>query len=537
MNNYSRTVVLISSILLLILSGCRIQDSLNGRIASHVIIIGLDGVGSDAMQLSHTPHLNRIISEGFIAPECRVVMPSVSSSNFKTMLTGVGPSEHGVTSNSWQRDNRLIDPVVTGYEDLFPSILSWTREQLPDANIHFFYEWGSLARMFELSAADRAEHENDGETNFRNAMNAFFEELPDLLFLNVDETDAYGHRYSWESDEFMERVSFYDALIGEFVTRLEENGLKERTLLLITADHGGINHGHGGESDEEMYVPIILFGAGVHPGKVYDETCYLYDVAPTAAYALGVTPPTAVFGRPLKAAFSAESSNRTYVPLPKIRPAAGFYTDPEVEVTLRADHEEAVIHYTIDGSQPGTNSAVYQEPFSVSGLTLIRALTQLGGEVSREQSVFIRTTDETSGRFVEWTYIEGEWRQVPDFSRYPVVKRGTSFEISLDEIPHREDYFAVAYTTHIEIETGGTYTFFTNSDDGSLLFIDGELIVDNDGTHSTRERSGTIELESGIYPLEVRYFENYMGEHLDVSIQGPGIPKQILTNRFFRPQP
>lgn len=523
--------------ILLLLFSCQNNTDTQKPDVSHVIIIGLDGVGSDALQLAETPNLNQIISEGFIAPRCRVVMPSVSSPNFKTMLTGVGPSEHGVTSNSWQRDNRPIEPVVTGHEDVFPSIFSWFRDQLPDSRLFFFHEWGSLARMFELSIIDRIEHENDGETNFRNAMDAFFQERPELLFLNVDETDAFGHRYSWESDLFLERVRFYDALIGEFINRLDENGLTESTLLLITADHGGINFGHGGETDEEMYIPIILYGAGVHPGTVYDETCYLYDLAPTAAYAMGVTPPSAVIGRPLKAAFSPFTSSAAYVPIPKIRPQSGFFTEQEIEVTIKADIEGGEIRFTTDGSKPGSDSPLYTEPFTVSGQTIIRAITFLDGEFSRDQTTFIRTPEEGAERLVEWVYIEGEWRQVPDFSRYPILNRGRSFEISLDEIPHREDHFAVRYNTYIEIETAGTYTFYTNSDDGSLLFINGELIVDNDGSHSLRERSGTIVLEPGIYPLEVHYFENYMGEHLDVSIQGPGIPKQLLTNLFFRPNP
>lgn len=504
------------------------------QIASHVILLALDGVGSDALQLSETPNLNRIISEGFIAPECRVVLPSVSAPNFTTMLTGVGPSEHGVSSNDWRRDNRTVQPVVTGLEDVFPSIFSWTREQRPESVLHFFYEWRSMINFFETTVMDRVEHEADGETNFRNAMAAFFDEKPELMFLNVDETDAYGHRYSWESEEFLNKVNYYDSLIGEFTARLEDSGMIESTLLMITADHGGIQHSHGGESDEELYVPIIIYGAGVQPGYVYDETCYLYDFAPTAAYAMGIIPPSAVFGRPIRAAFSGGESTKSYVPIPKIRPASGFYSEQETEVTMNVDLVGAAIHYTTDGTMPGPGSPLYAEPFKVSGQTIVRAVSVLGNQLSREQEVFIRTRDESSKKLVEWIYIEGEWKQVPDFDNYPVLKEGNSFEISLDEIPYRDDHFAVRYRATIEIETPGLYTFYTNSDDGSLLYLNGVLVVDNDGSHSLQERSGRVELEAGLHSLEVHYFEDHMGEHLDVSIEGPGIGKQIITNIFFR---
>jgi hypothetical protein len=99
----------------------------------------------------------------------------------------------------------------------------------------------------------------------------------------------------------------------------------------------------------------------------------------------------------------------------------------------------------------------------------------------------------------------------------------------------RDDYFALRFTGYINIQTGGEYTFYTNSDEGSKLYVNGSLVVDNDGLHGTQEESGTVSLTAGKHLIVVTYFE-YDGEQgLIVSYSGPGISKkQIPVNVLFR---
>ncbi|WP_316015344.1 Hint domain-containing protein [Roseobacter sp. HKCCA0434] len=93
--------------------------------------------------------------------------------------------------------------------------------------------------------------------------------------------------------------------------------------------------------------------------------------------------------------------------------------------------------------------------------------------------------------------------------------------------------FGVRFTGEITIGTGGSYTFFTNSDDGSKLWITDETgvereVVNNDGLHADQERSGTIDLPPGSYRFRVEFFERAGQEILGVNVQGPGIAKQDL---------
>ncbi|MEM9433427.1 MAG: PA14 domain-containing protein, partial [Pseudomonadota bacterium] len=83
------------------------------------------------------------------------------------------------------------------------------------------------------------------------------------------------------------------------------------------------------------------------------------------------------------------------------------------------------------------------------------------------------------------------------------------------------DTFGARIEGDIVIEEGGKYDFFVGGDDGVMLFIDGEVVVDNDGLHGFRTRSGDIELEPGEYSIEVRYFENSGNAGLKVEWSGP----------------
>ena len=90
------------------------------------------------------------------------------------------------------------------------------------------------------------------------------------------------------------------------------------------------------------------------------------------------------------------------------------------------------------------------------------------------------------------------------------------------------DTFALRFRGLIHVPRSGQYTFFTNSDDGSMLYIDDKEVVNNDGSHAMREKSGRVELTAGAHSIVVNYFDSGGGDGLVVSWQGPGIKKQPI---------
>ncbi len=102
-------------------------------------------------------------------------------------------------------------------------------------------------------------------------------------------------------------------------------------------------------------------------------------------------------------------------------------------------------------------------------------------------------------------------------------------EITLD-VPQlkRRDGFALRFSGTLQIDKAGRYRFFTNSDDGSRLYIGDELVVDNDGDHGMVEKRGGLRLSAGSHPLVVTYYDQGGGDGLTVSWSGPGFEKQPI---------
>jgi len=137
------------------------------------------------------------------------------------------------------------------------------------------------------------------------------------------------------------------------------------------------------------------------------------------------------------------------------------------------------------------------------------------------------------GSGVWYEYGEGSWSLLPDFDIVATAKQGVinNFDIT---VRNQNDNFCFRFTGKINIAAAGDYTFYTTSDDGSQLFIDGAMLVDNDGLHGDAEQSGTVTLTAGLHDIAVTMFELGGGETLIVEYEGPGItrgpiPDDVLT--------
>jgi hypothetical protein len=137
-------------------------------------------------------------------------------------------------------------------------------------------------------------------------------------------------------------------------------------------------------------------------------------------------------------------------------------------------------------------------------------------------------------------YRLGRTSTMPDFSTLQSYLETTVPEINFASVPGNfansgeGDFVGALFTGWVDIPTAGTWTFFTNSDDGSKLFIDNQLIVDNDGLHGMRERSGTIAIAApGRHLIRVEFFEDEENAGLIVLWQGSGVTKQIVPSARY----
>jgi len=110
------------------------------------------------------------------------------------------------------------------------------------------------------------------------------------------------------------------------------------------------------------------------------------------------------------------------------------------------------------------------------------------------------------------------------------------FLIGFPGITKRFEWFAIDYTGKFWIEKPGLYRFRLVSDDGAMLYIDGQLIADNDGVHSTTVRLGSIRLAGGAHTIRVPYFQGPATTvALMLEVAGPGEQPRIFNTDEFKP--
>lgn len=204
----------------------------------------------------------------------------------------------------------------------------------------------------------------------------------------------------------------------------------------------------------------------------------------------------------------------------------------EITAELKSTTPEAVIHYTLDGSEPDENAPVYSEPFVLKETTIIKAKGYKKGFVpSRTYSIqatkaVLRPalSIQPTKHGVAYTYYEGEFQWVADLQKAKEVESGTIPEPSIlnAKLP---DHFGYIFTGYIYAPEDGVYEFSTRSDDGSALYIGKEKVVDNDASHAAIDAMGRIPLQKGYHPFALHYFEDYEGEYLGWSWRTPSMSK------------
>ena len=270
----------------------------------HAVMVGVDGLSPDGVRHADAPNLKRLREQGAWTFHARGVMPTSSSPNWASMIMGAGPEQHGVTSNDWEPDKFEIAPTAQGPGGIFPTVFSVLRQQRPDSYLAVFHDWDGFGRLVERKCVDVVEHLEGPTNTVRRAVECIKTRRPTLTFLQLDHVDHAGHEYGHGTPQYYAAVAVADQLIGEVIAAIEEAGLKNDTLLLVTSDHGGRGKGHGGATMEEIEIPWIITGPGIRAGHEIQTPVNTYDTAATLTYAFGLTPPDAWIARPVREAFA-----------------------------------------------------------------------------------------------------------------------------------------------------------------------------------------------------------------------------------------
>ena len=273
--------------------------SSNAGQLEHLLVIGCDGFGSVGFTDANTPVLHRLMREGAYTLHARGVMPTSSSPNWASMIMGAGPEQHGVTSNDWETNKFEIAPTVVGPGGIFPTIFGALRAQRPTAKIAVVHDWDGFGRLVEPQAPDILENHKGSTNTARRAVELILKEKPTFLFIHFDDVDHAGHTFGWKSPEYFDTVEQVDGLIGDLLEALTRAGIREQTVVLMTADHGGKAKSHGGPTMEEIEIPWIIAGPGIKRGYEIKTPVNTYDTAATIALLFKLTAPEGWIARPV----------------------------------------------------------------------------------------------------------------------------------------------------------------------------------------------------------------------------------------------
>lgn len=126
------------------------------------------------------------------------------------------------------------------------------------------------------------------------------------------------------------------------------------------------------------------------------------------------------------------------------------------------------------------------------------------------------------------TFFRSQKFAEPAFSR-----RDSSISFNWESGPPADglpsDHFSVRWDGHLNVVDPMKYTFYVTSDDGSQLFVDGDLVVDNWGNHAPVTKTGTMELTKGSHRIRLDYYDDAGTAVVKLELSSERFARRLLT--------
>lgn len=249
-------------------------------IYDYVAVLGVDGMGGFS-SISNTPNIDKIFENAATTFNALSMNPTISAENWGAMLLGATPIVHGLTNSSvssFTYENKAL-----------PSIFTLIRRKFPDAYLASVCNWDPInyGIIEHDVGVDMATAEND--ELLTPLIVERVAKRPKFLFVQFDDVDGAGHHHGYGMEGHIKQIEKTDGYIKQVFDAYERAGILDKTLFVVTADHGGNGKGHGGYTDGEKYVFLAAAGEGIEKSKI--EFARTIDIAALVLYALGVELP------------------------------------------------------------------------------------------------------------------------------------------------------------------------------------------------------------------------------------------------------
>lgn len=248
-----------------------------------VLIIGLDGTRSDALQQANTPNLDALIANGLYTWDAWHCGITVSGPSWSTIMTGVWWNKHGVSSNAY-----------TGSKfNQYPYFPALAKGLLPNLKCVQVVEWAPMSDNVYNDGWDTKliTPDGDGAATAAVASAQLADDSLDCMFVYFDAADLAGHSsgFSPSNPSYMQAIENNDYHMGLVLNALyaRPNYANENWLILVITDHGGIGTGHGGITWEERHIWWVASGASVTHQQITAADPGTYNLLGTGIYNAG----------------------------------------------------------------------------------------------------------------------------------------------------------------------------------------------------------------------------------------------------------
>ncbi|HUH45990.1 MAG TPA: alkaline phosphatase family protein, partial [Arenibacter sp.] len=243
---------------------------------------GIDGCMPTGITAANTPNLDALMAHGTYSLKARNTGTTISGPSWSAMLTGVWEEKHGVTDNSFDGSNYVE----------YPHFFKMIEEADPKYRTVSVSQWHPINDQIATMADVKVNTQNSTEDTKSKAIKELGAADLTALFVHFDDVDHAGHKsgYNTGNPEYLDAIERVDAAIGEVVlgVKARKSYAQEDWVILISTDHGGIGTGHGGDTEEERTIFMIVSGDQVPKTNLAETTSANFytpltvDLPPTA---------------------------------------------------------------------------------------------------------------------------------------------------------------------------------------------------------------------------------------------------------------
>ena len=240
------------------------------RPADHVFVVMLDGCRPDLLRRARTPNPRALGAAGTTYLQARTIYPSQTRVAFVSLPTGAYPGSHGVVGGNDVKDAEWKtvamgddDPIAAqalvarptvfeaataagltslyaamkGYELVGARGATWTingKKTLDPA------AWKTRYEPLAEGSADLAAGYKQllSRQLLDQTLQIVREKRPSLVVVNLGAADYAAHSFGPESLRYLLTLEYLDGLVGDLLKALDELGIRQRTAVIVSADHG-----------------------------------------------------------------------------------------------------------------------------------------------------------------------------------------------------------------------------------------------------------------------------------------------------------